>query len=180
MRHRALVEALRLARPVPFAPGGAPGVAGPSLTALSLPTTRSAVGPPSTSRSLPLLLLSLRPASGLAGRGLACPPHGGQEASSSSKHSTPNPAAPDHDPAGDAAYHTAADDALHALLDGLEAWVDDTPGLEDADVEYSVSLLGKSGRTCAPSVSLPCIQSIHSIPSHQPHTPTSLRLLNLR
>jgi len=47
-------------------------------------------------------------------------------------------------PPSDAAFHAAADDALAALTDSLEAYVDDA-GLPEADVEYSVSRGRRSG-----------------------------------
>jgi frataxin-like iron-binding protein CyaY len=84
-------------------------------------------------------------------RGLACPPHGGGGGSGrtasggAATSATTDNSSHAHDPAAEAAYHAAADDALHALLDGLEAWVDDTPGLADVDVEYSVSVGGGDG-----------------------------------
>ena len=146
MRRRLLDHAQRLAsrRHTPR------GEVSRGSSVFALPEARTAVGPPSTSSASILLvrpasILLVRPASTLTSRGLACPPHGGKAASSTS--STPPP--PDHDPAADALYQSAADDALHALLDGLEAWVDDTPGLEDADVEYSVSVEWKERVSCS-------------------------------
>ena len=154
MRRWALALAFRLTAGHPGAhpARGAAAAQGEARLSSLAPLTRTAGGPPSTSapttpaglggrRTPPSGWHRARPASGLTSRGLACPPHGGggggsPPSSSASPASTP---APDADPAAEAAYHAAADDALHALLDGLEAWVDDTPGLDDADVEYSVS-----------------------------------------
>jgi hypothetical protein len=152
MRRRALAEAVRLT-------GGRPAVHFRGAVALgqaqlsTIPLcVRTAGGPPSAStssastspRRTPLSLGHARPASGLPSRGLACPPHGGVTGDKSRAAATTPTTAPSPDaldPAAEAAYHAAADNTLHALLDGLEAWVDDTPDLGDVDVEYSVSIL---------------------------------------
>jgi hypothetical protein len=139
MRRQALASAARLLNLSLVGRSAAPCVAEASRCAAR---AAGRIGAPASTSSPSPAGLALRLASSSA-RGLPCPPHGGSGGGGGGGSSSAPPSAAEsthpHDPAAEAAYHAAADDALHALLDGLEAWVDDTPGLADVDVEYSVS-----------------------------------------